>query len=60
MIPSSQLAADVHHRARRLAEPRFADMMPSLFAVNDFANPHPQFVIACASPHRPHQIMIGL
>jgi hypothetical protein len=35
-------------------------MMPSLFAVNDFANTRAQLVIARASPHRPHKIVIAL
>jgi hypothetical protein len=35
-------------------------MVPSLFTVNDLANPRSQVVIARAASHRSHQVVIAL
>ena len=37
-----------------------ADMMPSLFPVNDLADARAQFVVARSPPHRSHKIVIAL
>ena len=54
------LTADVHHRARRLQEFRFTDVMPCFFSLNNTHNVGAKFLVAGSCPQSPVKIVFHL